>query len=164
MIRRTNSIASAPAVPFLVLFSFLNAGAQLRIVVAGDVHKAGEPITVKLMNDGKKPIVFCRSFCGSLVVDTKWGVPAFDVMRGRSKSSLLWGCDVGWIDVPDALGPGESAQFQLKLAAPGKYRLLLKYVVGEQPDSVFHKKCEELEIWKKAKLARSRPFVVNGDG
>jgi len=164
MIRRTNRIVSASAVLSLLLLFCLNTGAQLRIVFAGDISKAGEPITVKLTNNGKKPIVFCRSFCGSLVVDTKWGVPAFDVRRGRSKSSLLWGCDVGWIDVPDALGPGESAQFHLKLAAPGKYRLLLKYVVGEQSDSVFHKKCEELDIWKKAKLGRSRPFVVNGEG
>ena len=153
-------IPAASAVPFLFLFVCPEAKAQLRILVTGETHRSGEPITVKLINDGSKPIVFCRSFCGSLVVDIAWGVPSFDVRMERSKGSLLWGCDVGALDVPESIEAKQAAEFRIKLVRPGKYRLRLRYVVGDLPDSVFHKKCEESDIWKKARSAKSRYFAV----
>jgi len=133
----------------------------LVIELLGSGHNTSDPISFRLTNRSSGPITFCLSFCGSIHVD--WivpeiganPVPTLDVQKRHETGwrSLLWGCDVGALDLPYVLEPGKTIEFRIRLRSQGTYRLTLSYRKGR-----FDGKCIEIE--EQGKHVRSTNFVV----
>ena len=154
------------AVAFALGMICISLPAQARkkpliIEILGSGHNTSDPISIRLTNRSSKPITFCLSFCGSIRVN--WVVPEIGAnavpmlnVEQRDESgwgSLLWGCDVGGLDLPYVLEPGKTIEFRIRLRSQGTYRLTLSYAKGR-----FDGKCIEIE--EQGQHVRSRNFAV----
>lgn len=149
-----------PAIAVLSLglpISAQNGSLRVTIPLIGGSLEANTPFTAKVKNSLAVPISFCVDF--GKTVNSESGQEAapnpFEIQRwnGRRWDTQLTGTDVGSGETAISVDAHEVKEFRLRINGPGRYRLRLTYLEGENET-----KCPLPA--KQAKTVRSRVLVV----
>jgi hypothetical protein len=140
----------------------LYAGASLKIQILGDRHVAGQPMSVRLKNDGKDPLTVCMACVGAIVDPKAPVIPLFlvETNSGGGWVSVPWGADNRNCDTTRAIQGGQSQDFLIKVRDPGVYRLKVAWITGKLSDADAHKKCDTIDAMARSKVATSQEFEV----
>lgn len=161
MKRLLQAAAAISLLIFVVNFGISASEDSLSIEILGDQHIAGNPLVVRIRNNGEKRLTYCMTMCGKLIdAETTAKIPAFTIQkRSRKRWDIqLWRCDTGDSVASRVIHGAEVEEFKIKLLEPGTYRLRLPYKDVSVEGVGFH--CEAIDDPKSMKQAVSDEFDV----
>jgi hypothetical protein len=140
----------------------VHAGSSIKIQIIGAKHAVGQPMSVRLTNEGKDPLTICITCAGAIVVAKSPVAPNFDVeMQSAGKwAPVGWGAETSNCLSGRTIPGGESGDFLIQLSAAGRYRLKVTYAQGKLSDADAHKTCADIPAFSHSKVATSPEFDV----